>query len=408
MRMPVLSGRSLTGERLASTVVRNPHEGRQAVVEALRRRQMGQGERLSQFVADGFGGADTAAQREAALTAARTTEANQLYTAARQNAGAVNVTPVLETVDQTLNPGVNRLVNPRDNIAHDTIEGALSRVRRMISDGNSQVTDFDTLFRAKLDIDDMITKAENQGAGNRAHYLSQVQRRIDEALADASGPYAQARDSFARDSRRIEAVDAGRQAYSGSRRADDTTAAFAGLTPEEQSAFRSGYSDRAISKLEEMSSSPTTNKARILQTPKREQELQAFAAPGEADRLGRRVGREQRMFDVASAALGGSKTADNLADAADMSRFDPGVLAAIIRQDYIGAVMTGIKSAMPAMQGTPPSVIERMARTVMETDPATARTLLSNSTKKLAASEQMRARIAAALVASGAAGAGRL
>ncbi|MFW8645354.1 hypothetical protein ACOJBO_35805 [Rhizobium beringeri] len=113
-------------------------------------------------------------------------------------------------------------MNPRDRIANDSIEGALTRVRAMMSDGNSQVTDFDTLFRTKLDLDDMIQRAEGQGAGNRAHYLSRVKDLVDQALADASDQYTGARDAFARASRRIDAVDAGRDATRISRRAQDT------------------------------------------------------------------------------------------------------------------------------------------------------------------------------------------
>lgn len=397
-----------TGERLMSTVARNPHEGRQAVAEALRQRQMGQGERLGQFVAEGFNAGDTAAQRQAALTDARTQTANSLYSAARRDAGAVNVTPVLDEIDRTLSPGVNRMISPRDNIANDSIEGALSRVRRMISDGQNQVTDFDTLFRAKLDIDDMITRAEGQGAGNRAHYLAQVQRRIDDALADASPSYTQARDTFARDSRRIEAVDAGATAFRPSQRAEDVARQFGQMTPEEQSGFRVGYADRAQARLESSSLSPTTNSARILQTPKYAAELQVLPEPSQAERLGRRVGREQRMFDTASAALGGSKTADNLADAADMSRFDPGVMSALFRGDYIGALMTGLKTAVPMAKGTPPSVIERMAKTIMETNPDIARQLLTQGQQRITSSDQLRARLVSAMVGSGSAGAGRL
>lgn len=96
------------------------------------------------------------------------------------------------------------------------------------------------------------------------------------------------------------------------------------MTPEEQAAFRAGYADPAIARLESASLSPTTNKARILQTPKIRDELQAFSPADNTQVLGRRIGREQRMFDTAAAALGGSKTADNLADASDMAKLDPG------------------------------------------------------------------------------------
>lgn len=49
---------------------------------------------------------------------------------------SLNVTPVLERINETLSPGANQVVSPRDNISYDTIEGSLARVRRMMSDGN--------------------------------------------------------------------------------------------------------------------------------------------------------------------------------------------------------------------------------------------------------------------------------
>lgn len=397
-----------TGERLMSTVARNPSEARQSVVEALRSRQGGQGERLARFVAEGLEAPDTAVQRAAALTADRQKTANALYNAARKDAGPVNVTPVIEAIDETLSPGVNSLLSPRDKIANDSIEGALQRVRNLLTDGRSNVTDFNVLFRTKLDLDDMIQRAEGQGAGNRAHYLSRVQNLIDDALAEASPSYTQARDTFARDSRRIEAVDTGRAAFRPSSRADDNIAGFARMTPEEQAAFRAGYADPAIARLESASLSPTTNKARILQTPKIREELQAFAVPDNAQVLGRRIGREQRMFDTAAAALGGSKTADNLADASDMAKLDPGVMSQLFHGNYVGALTNALAKALTTAKGQPPKVIENIAKTLLETNPEAAMRILSQSTQRLAASDQLRGRISQGIVSSGAAGAGRL
>lgn len=397
-----------TGQRLMSTVARNPHDARQQVAEALLRRQAGQSDRLSNALAEGFDATDTAAQRTATLTDARGAEANRLYGAARRDAGAVNVTPVIEAIDETLSPGVNSIVNPRDRIANDSIEGALSRVRSMITDGRSNVTDFNTLFRTKLDLDDMIQRAEGQGAGNRAHYLSNVQRQVDEALAEASPAYTQARDAFSTASRRIDAVGTGTAAASGRRRAEDTIGDFAAMSPEEQAAFRAGYVDPLIARVEGGATGPMTNKARLLTTPKYEQEFQEFAAPGRAEQLGHRIGREQRMFETNQAALGGSKTADNLADAGDLQKFDPGVMSALLRQDYKGALVNGTLKALSTARGMPPSVMEKVARALIDTNPNAAFDVLVNGSKKLTQSDQLRAKIAAALLASGAAGAGRL
>ncbi len=397
-----------TGERLMSTVARTPHNERQAVAEALQFRQAGQGERLANHLAEGFDTFDTAAARTAQRTADRGAEANRLYAAARRDAGAVNVTPVLEEIDRTVNPGVNQLVNPRDRIANDSIEGALSRVRSMLSDGQSQVTDFDTLFRAKLDIDDMIQRAEGQGAGNRAHYLSRVQGQIDDALAASSPSYAQARDSFAAASRRIDAVETGRGATRISRRAQDTIPEFNALSPGEQVDFRAGYVDPLIAKVEGMSSSPTTNKARVFQTPKYDAELNAFTEPERGQQLARRIGREQRMFETTRAALGGSKTADNMADAADMAKYDPSAISKLVRGDYIGALTNSLAKALGAARGMPPSVSERVARALIETNPELAVSMLTRGSEKLSKGDRLRSGVAAALIGSGTAGAGRM
>lgn len=370
------------GQRMLSSVARTPNDARQEVVNQLLTRQSGQGDRLSNAVAEGFGAPDTAARRTTDLTRARDTEANQLYGAARANAGAVNVTPVLETIDQTLRPGVNQIVTPRDRIAHDSIEGALARVRSMISDGQSQVTDFNTLFRAKLDLDDMITKAEGQGAGNRAFYLTEVKRRVDEALSEASPAYRQANDTFAQRSGVIDAVDTGRAATSGRQRSSDTIADFATMSPDQQAAFRAGYADPLIARIEAASASPTTNKARMLNTPKFREEFQQFAEPGQAQQLGRRVGREQRMFETLNQAVGGSRTADNIADFDDIANFDPAILTNLFKGNWKTAALSAVTKAMNEGKGLPPRVIERVGRGLMETDPEVARRLLTVANSK--------------------------
>jgi hypothetical protein len=404
----VMDAMGHTGQRLASTVTRNPHEERQAFVEFIRNRQAGAGERLSNAIAEGFDAFDTAAQRAGRMTADRTKDANRLYAAARRDAGAVDISGALAKIDETLNPGLSGIFNPRDKIANDSIEGALARVRSMISDGRSNLTDFDAVFRAKLDIDDMIERAVGQGAGNRVHYLSQVQQQIDDALAGASKSYAKARDAFSRASREIDAVDIGKAATRPSSRAEDNIAAFGNMTPREQAAFRSGYADPLIARVDSMSLSPTTNKARALQTPKLEQELQAFAVPGKSDQLGRRIGREQRMFDTANAALGGSKTADNLADAADFAQFDPSILASFATGGFSGALMNGIGRVASELKGTPPSVAKRIAQAIMEADPEAARQILTQGAQKVQGNDRLRALIGTMLTTGGASGAGRL
>ncbi|SDJ18912.1 hypothetical protein SAMN05428983_0554 [Agrobacterium fabrum] len=366
-----------SGQRMLSAVARTPNDARQEVVGQLLTRQAGQGDRLANAIAEGFDATDTAAQRAAALTAARDAEANALYGTARREAGAVNVTPILEHIDETIRPGVNQIVSPRDRIANDSIEGALTRVRSMLSDGNSQVTDFNALFRAKLDLDDLIARSDAQGAGNRAFALNQVKRLVDTALEDASPAFRTANDTFRTRSGVIDAVAEGSASTSGRQRAADTIERFSQMTPDEQAAFRAGYADPLIARVESAAGSPTTNKARALNTPKNREEFQAIASPDQADQLGRRIGREQRMFETLNQTTGGSRTADNLADMDDIANFDPAVLTNLFSGGWKAAAIGAVTRALNEGKGLPPRVIEKVGRSLMTTDPEHARRLLT-------------------------------
>jgi len=397
-----------SGQRMLSTVARTPNEARQGVVEALQQRQMGQGERLASSLARGFNAQDTAAQRAAKLGAERSALANVNYETARNSAGAVDVSGAIRSLDDNLTPGVNRIVNPGSGIADDSLEGVLRRARSLITDGKSVVSDFSAALRVKQDIDDMIGAASRAGRNNQVRLLSQVNSQLDAALERASPGYRAANDAFRAQSRTIDAVERGTAAASGRTRAADNIAAFNKMKGGEKMAFRAGYADPMIAKVESMSMSPTTNKARTLITEKTGQEFPAFAIPQRADRMGRQIAREQRMFETANAALGGSKTADNLADAAEMAKFDPSVMAKLLSGRPVDAVISAVTKAMNEASGMTPQVIARVAKVLMETDPAAARAALTAALKKAQSNQARQAIMNTMATATGAAGTGRV
>lgn len=366
------------GQRMLSTVARTPHDERQAVIEALQSRQAGQGRRISTALAEGFDAPDTAAARKAALTAERDNAADAAFGSVRQNAGAVDVSSAISKIDETLQPGITAIASPQSNIADDSIEGALRKVRGMLTDGRSTATDWVTIHRARSDLADMAEAAQRAGLGNRARLLKQVRAELDTALENASAGYKDANAAFRMKSREIDAVDTGSQAAARGR-PEDTMAAFAGLTPEGQQAFRSGYADRLMG---DVQSAPWgSNKARPLINDATGMEFPAFAAKGKADQLGNRIAREQRMFETNNAALGGSKTADNLADQADMGSFDPGIAGALLRGDWKGATVQGIMRGLNEARGMPPRVIEQVAKALMTTRPDAALVLFQHAQK---------------------------
>lgn len=396
------------GGRMMSTVTRNPNDMRQTVVDTLNQRQMGQGERIIRALTEGFDAPDTAAQRTTALTSSRNAAADVAYEAARQGAGAVDVSGALAAADDILMPGVSRLANPVSGIADDSLEGVVRRARSLLSDGQSNLTDFTSVLRARQDIGDMIGAAQRQGRGNQVRLLSRISRELDGALERASPAYRSANDSYAAASRTIDAVDTGRNAASARTRAADNIAAFNAMPAQDQAAFRAGYVDPMAARVESASISPSTNKARMLMTEKTGQEFPAFAVPGRADQMGRRIAREQRMFETANAALGGSRTADNLADAAAMSQYDPGILMNLVRGRPVAAALDAVARAANEARGMPPSVIDRIARALIETDPNVAGQTLRGGARQVANSDRFRGIVAALLTNLGASASGRL
>lgn len=380
------------GQRMLSTVTRTPNDARQTAVEQLLGRQAGQGRRVSNALAEGFDAPDTAIQRTASLTTARDDAADVGYSAARSGATSVDVSPAIAAIDDVIQPGkMGSAMRSQSNIADDSVEGVLSRARSLMTDGKSNLSDFNGVLRVKMDIDDMIGKATRAGAGNQARNLMKVKTQLDAALSKASPAYAGARDAFSAGSRAIDAVEVGAQAARRGR-SEDVRAVFDNLSDVEKAGFRVGYANEMIEKTQ--GAAVGVNKVRPLMTDATAAEFPTIAAPGRGDQLARRIEREQRMFETQNQALGGSRTADNLADMEDMAGFDPAMISRLLNRDFIGAGLAAVTKAFNEAKGLPPRVIEQVGRALMTTDPVAAKRLLTiANTKALSDAGRKRAAV---------------
>lgn len=383
------------GQRMLSTVARAPGEGRTAVVDFLEGRQAGQGRRVANTLAEGFDSPQTAAQTETALTQARDTAGDTQYGAARQGAGPVDLTGAIRAIDQTLTPGLTQLAHPQSAIANDSIETALQNVRNRLTDGRSNLTDFTAVQRVRGDLADQVQTAVRAGQGNRARLLSGVLRQIDGAMEQASPGFLQANQNFAQASRNIEAVGQGRTAALRGR-TEDTIPAFQALPAPGQAAFRSGYVDPLIEQAQ--GAAFGVNKARPLTSDAFHQEAGTIGAaapvppgsigtvrmngqdyhmiqgvaparwplvqPNPRDIMMNRLGRENTMFETRATALGGSKTADNLADQGAMG-LDPSIIGHVLSGNHVGA-MRGIFNAVSnGWNGNTPEVRRQVANILL-------------------------------------------
>jgi hypothetical protein len=366
-----------SGQRMLSTVARAPGEGRTAVVNALEGRQADQGRRVAAALSEGFDAPQTATQRRTAMEAARDATADLEYGAARTNARPVDVSNVLARIDQEVAPyGV-----PHDVTSPDSITAALVGIRRQLANDRGSANDFNLVQRVRQEVADMAQTARQSGQGNRARLLGQVARELDTSLEASSAGYQQANRNFAQASRDIEAIDAGRAAAMRGR-PEDTVPAFQRLTQEGQRAFRSGYADPLIEQAQ--GAAYGVNKARPLTSDAFAYEAQAMA-PGNA-MMQRRLARENTMFETRNQALGGSRTADNLADAEAMG-VNPTLVGQVLSGNWSGALRTALASGQNALTGNTAQVRQAVADILLQRgssmSPAALQRMVDETTRRI-------------------------
>jgi hypothetical protein len=358
------------GQRRLSGVTRIPGPQRNKVVEALDARQDDHALRVIDTLKEGMGTAQgTALKKAAADKATRRMEGNLNYKAARDQAGAVDVSAALKDLDDRLTPGVTAMMGTGAG-AETGVFNKLARARELIGGSGTQVSNFDRALAAKIEMDDII-----EGGGPAAALLKPARDKLDDALAQSSAPYAQARDTYRLQSEGIEAIEKGTTAAKGGLTAD-TTSLFGGLKPHEVPGFRQGYVDPLIERAER--AAETVNVARPLTSLKRKVELPAFAAPGQGDKMVRKIGRENEMFKTREQAIGGSATAQNLADNADTS--DVGMLVNLLTNPK-AAVAQGAAQLLAGAQGLNETTRGFMADMLMESNPVVVQGLLKAAQK---------------------------
>lgn len=342
------------GQRLLSTVARAPGEGRTAVVNALEGRQADQGRRVAGALAEGFDSPQTAAQMEARLTAARGSAADAEYAAVRTASNPVDLVGTINHLDRVIGTQPGQILTP----ANDSIEAALTPFRQRLARVNPD--DFEAVQRIRGDMADAAQSATQSGHGNRARLIGGAVRQLDSAMENASSGFRQANRNFAQSSRDIEAVQGGRDAAMRGRM-EDTVPAFQALSPRGQQGFRAGYVDPLIASAQ--GGAFGANKARPLINDAFQAEA-GVMAPGNP-MMQRRLAREQTMFETRNAALGGSKTADNLNDHAAMG-VDPHLIGQVLTGNWHGAVRSALSAGHNAISGNTPAVRQEVANILLQ------------------------------------------
>lgn len=351
----------LSGQRGLAGIARQPgDQARQEIADFLAQRQAGQADRLSGFVADALDAPDTAAARAASLKEARAAAAGPAYDAARSGAGPVNLTPVIGEIDTLLkrNP-----ILGESPLSGTEIGNRLTGIRGQLTNDTQQLVDFESVLNVKQDLGAVISNLKKDGK-EVPPAMAQVYRALDAALEQSSGAYRAANDDFAKASKSILAVDKGADAVSGRVRSEDTAAAWSKMSPEEQAAFKAGYADPVIAKID--SSALGANKARPLSGGKTAKDFGFMAK--DPEKIARQIERENRMFETNVMATGGSKTADNLADMKDAGIMSASVLGNLLTGNLAGAGRQALDKLMAGATGSNPATREIIAKMLLSSD----------------------------------------
>lgn len=339
------------GQRTLAGLARTPSAERNRITEFLNQRQAGQSDRLGQGIAGGFG-EETAEQATKRLTDIRRTTDNA-------NFGAIPDQPIsLAATSQAVK---DALKTTNSGVKLTKAEKRIKGVRDTLFGDNGSNVSSDRVAQIRRAVSGDVNKAFRSGDTDVATNLNKIKAALTKDT-DAIDGFRQANATSSQNARIIDAVGDGQAALAPSARIDDVLGQFNGLSKAEQSSFRTGLGDRFLSKIE--GSAEGVNKARSF-TGDKAQGLLGLADDG--GKLQRNIERENLFFETRNAALGGSKTADNLADQADVS----GLLGAATRGGVNLAAQIATRGAQIA-QGQTPEVRKRLVDALLAKSPDSA------------------------------------
>jgi len=311
------------GQRLASGVARQPGEGGQALVDALNARQAGQSGRVVNALDEGFqtGGKTAAEATEAMSQNIRKTD--------RANFGKVPDEPVAPTSAmkfiQENTQAVQKGVKPTK------AERALAKYGEMISSASGS-NNTQRMIAIRQDLADAADKAFRGGQGGLGTKLKNLKKAVDDDILQTSSAYREANAASSKLRGIRDQVKAGQTGATRGRQ-EDLVSALQKASPEERAAFGVGFADTNIARAQK--GAEGVNAARPF-TSQRFNALAKELTEDGGETIGRKLQRENDMFATRHRALGGSRTADNLADQANVNAA-VGLGSKIVRGDVVGA-----------------------------------------------------------------------
>jgi len=315
------------GQRKLGILAKIPGEARDRITEFMTNRDLNMPTRVVGEVNRALGVQGTARQATDQLIDHANRTAGPLYRQAEHSGPVWNnaIDEILQTpagrqgiargvrIQQLETAGSGRPFNPTD--------AAITGFNEAGDPVISGVPNTKTLHTLKVGLDNMIEQNTDAVTGRvnaEGRALTIMKNRLLENM-DALNPYyAMARALYRGPMEVKDAVRTGQDMATRGRYADNLDT-FRAMTDAEKQGARIGYADKAVQPLERSGNFPAQLREKALKGSNELNELSLYQGPrqpGQPDQLRQCLNREESMIKGSHAALGGSSTAENIADAA--------------------------------------------------------------------------------------------
>lgn len=374
------------GQRLLYTAASAEGPGRALVTDAMDARQAAQGERISNLIAEHMGTTQTGRQAGRAMIDEARAASRPLYQAIPQF--PEEITPRVESflreplMQQALRRGVQIQRNNALAAGEDLAGYSLPEFHRANNAGLNAFS-FENYQAMKIGLDDLLEKYRDPTTGvlnldAEGNSVLALRRALDEDLKMMFPGYAAADAAYAGPAAQSSAIRTGRSMV-GQRMADNADT-IAAMSPDQLVGARAGVADRLTRGTEWVSEG--TNKANRLDNPGTRSLIEGLSVmPNAADDVTRRLAWERAMSRTREQAVGGSRTAENIADQ-KTGGIDARVLGAItdlVQGKVLGAARQAGQGLINRFDGNTPAVREELARIGLS-DGASLQRLLRRAT----------------------------
>lgn len=375
----------IEGQRKLAAMRKTPGSQRDIITDYLTQRNLDMRPNVGARVGEALGAPQSALQAEEALLGQAQAQAAPLYRQAMQV--PVTSPQLREMLDlPVMRAGLRAGLEQQEMSTAGTAQPFLPIHAAVVGYDNAGmpiirgVPNMTTLHTAKVGLDNMIDSAVNPATGRpniqgralmalRSNFLNQI---------DQMNPaYAAARRAYAGPMQVRDAVDTGvDMARRG--RPGDTVPAFQAMPQAQQQGARIGYADAIRDPLERGGNYPNILKQK---SQKGVDELNALSLhhgpyqPGRTDPLREYLNRVETMGETSKAALGGSPTAENLADMADTTGTMQalGLAGHAVTGNLPAAIRSGLGLAQAIGRGENEAQRVAITRMLLANDPAAAR-----------------------------------